>query len=223
MNENAEEDCIECDEAKKIAKVHWTNVYTNAAIERLGWYESIPKPSLDLIDECNLPKDAQIFNAGAGATTLVDELLEKGYTNIIVNDISQPALESLYGRLNENDKSNVRFILEDLTEPMELSLLRNVDLWHDRAVLHFFTLEKQVKKYFELLNRMVKQKGYVIIAEFNLDGAKTCSGLNVVNYDVDMIQKELGEEFKLMKSFDYIYTMPSGDTRPYIYTLFQRQ
>jgi len=223
INENVEDDCIECDEAKKIAKIHWTNVYTNAAIERLGWYENSPIPSIDLINECSLPKDALIFNAGAGATTLVDELLRHGYINIIANDISEPALKNLYQRINEKDRKKVRFIVDDLTSPTELSLLRNIDIWHDRAVLHFFTREKQVKNYFDLLKKVVRKQGYVIIAEFNLDGAKRCSGLDVVNYSADMIQDHLGDDFNLMKSFDYIYTMPSGDERPYVYTLFQRQ
>ena len=211
------------DDTKSESKIHWTKVYNNATIERLGWYENNPKQSLDLIKECNLSKEAKIFNAGAGATTLVDELIKLGYQNIIANDISKPALENLAQRIGENESKKIRFIVEDLTNPTELLSLKDIDLWHDRAVLHFLTHKNQQKTYFDLLKKLVKSKGYVIIAEFNLDGAKKCSGLDVVNYDVKMIQQHLGTDFKLLKSFDYIYTMPSGDKRPYVYTLFQRK
>ena len=211
------------DVTKSESKLHWTKVYNNATIERLGWYENNPKQSLDLIKECNLSKDSKIFNAGAGATTLVDELINLGYQNIIANDISKPALDNLAQRIGEKESKKIRFILEDLTNPKELLSLKDIDLWHDRAVLHFLTQKNQQETYFDLLKKLVKSKGYVIIAEFNLDGAKKCSGLDVVNYDKKMIQQRLGTDFKLLKSFDYIYTMPAGDKRPYIYTLFQRK
>ena len=211
------------DVTKSESKLHWTKVYNNATIERLGWYENNPKQSLDLIKECNLSKDSKIFNAGAGATTLVDELINLGYQNIIANDISKPALDNLAQRIGEKESKKIRFIVEDLTNPKELLSLKDIDLWHDRAVLHFLTQKNQQETYFDLLKKLVKSKGYVIIAEFNLDGAKKCSGLDVVNYDKKMIQQRLGTDFKLLKSFDYIYTMPAGDKRPYIYTLFQRK
>ena len=211
------------DVTKSESKLHWTKVYNNATIERLGWYKNNPKQSLDLIKECNLSKDSKIFNAGAGATTLVDELINLGYQNIIANDISKPALDNLAQRIGEKESKKIRFIVEDLTNPKELLSLKDIDLWHDRAVLHFLTQKNQQETYFDLLKKLVKSKGYVIIAEFNLDGAKKCSGLDVVNYDKKMIQQRLGTDFKLLKSFDYIYTMPAGDKRPYIYTLFQRK
>ena len=96
-------------------------------------------------------------------------------------------------------------------------------LWHDRAVLHFLLEEKQRSAYLSLLKRIVRKGGYVIIATFSLKGASKCSGLTVKNYDQDMLSDFLGEEFKLLEGFDYLYHMPSGDERSFIYTLFQRK
>lgn len=202
---------------------HWNNAYQKTPIDSLGWYEEDPIPSMDLISECNLLKDDLIFNAGAGATTLIEQLLDKGYTNIVVNDIAAEALTELKNNLSTHKHSHVQFLVDDLTNPTELLKLKNVDLWHDRAVLHFFTTEAQQKVYFDLIRKVIKPNGYVILAEFNLDGAKKCSGLDVFNYNETMLQERLGNDFKLLKAFNYTYTQPSGGLREYVYTLFQRK
>jgi len=113
--------------------------------------------------------------------------------------------------------------VDDLTNPTEINVLQNLDLWHDRAVLHFFTDANSQETYFELIKKLVKQNGFVIIAAFNLNGATKCSGLPVHRYDANLLQEKLGNGFELIESFDYIYTMPSSDTREYIYTLFKRK
>lgn len=204
-------------------KTHWDRVYQKTASEKLGWYESRAEPSLQLIEKCNLDKDALILNVGAGATTLVDVLLESGFRNIIANDISNPALEELQLRLGPAESKKIHWVVDDLTHPNELQSLKKIDLWHDRAVLHFFHDSASQEAYFNLLRRLVRKEGHVIIAAFNLDGAPKCSGLPVFRYDAKMLQERLGDEFDLKESFDYTYTMPSGDTREYVYTLFQRK
>ena len=190
--------------------------------KKLGWYEENPEQSLQLIEKCNLNKDASILNVGAGASTLIDELIKKGYENIIANDLSFNALEKLKERLGK-DSSKVKWIVDDLTKPTELNHVGEIDLWHDRAVLHFFNEPEEQNCYFDLLKRIVKINGFVIIASFNLNGATKCNGLYVFRYNKEMIQKRLGNNFDLIESFDYIYMNPFGDTRDYVYTLFQRK
>jgi len=206
-----------------MTKDHWERVYQKNSVDRLGWYESSPEPSLQLIDFCKLPKNSAILNVGAGATTLVDELVEIGYENIIVNDISSEALTELKLRLGPEKSSLVNWIVDDLTDPAELKSLEQIDLWHDRAVLHFFNEVDEQDTYFNLLRKLVKVEGHVIIAAFNLQGAPKCSGLPVFRYDAKMLQDRLGKEFHLEETFNYTYTQPSGDTREYVYTLFRRK
>jgi SAM-dependent methyltransferase len=202
---------------------HWEGVYEKQAVNKLGWFEAYPDPSLDLIETCRLGLDASMLHVGAGATTLVDILLQKGYENIVANDISTTALEKLKARLGPELAGKVLWIVDDLTKPDQLYSLEPVDLWHDRAVLHFFNDPADQLAYFNLLRKLVKIDGYVIIAAFNLEGAEKCSGLPVFRYDQTMLQKQLGKDFSLIKAFDYTYLMPSGNTREYIYTLFQRK
>lgn len=202
-------------------KSHWNNAYTKTEVNKLGWYEDNLEPSLQLINKCNLNPDAKILNVGAGATTLVDELLKQGYTNVIANDLSQVALNKLKTRLG-NKGDTVKWIVDDLTKPTELKSLDKIDLWHDRAVLHFFNDIEDQNTYFNLVKTLVKDNGFVIIATFNLNGATKCSGLPVYRYNQQMLQDKLGEDFELIQAFDYTYTMPSGDTRTYVYTLFRK-
>ena len=207
---------------EKDLKLHWDKAFDKSPINKLGWYEDYPEPSLRLIEKCKLPKDATLLNVGAGATTLVDELLKEGYENIIANDLSSTALNNIKTRLGRKN-TKVNWIVDDLTKPCNLNNIGTVELWHDRAVLHFFTKKEEQETYFELLKKLVRSKGFVIIAAFNLNGATKCSGLPVHRYDENMLQARLGEDFELLEAFDYIYKMPSGDTRKYIYTLFRRK
>ncbi len=151
----------------------------------------------------------------------MDCLIEKGYRNLYAADISEISLGMLKSRLGEEKASRVTWIVDDVIKPTQLSQLSGIALWHDRALLHFLTEEEQRQTYKKTLISALRPGGYVILAAFSMQGAKQCSGLNVHNYDQESLAKFLGEGFKLKESFDYLYTMPSGNLRPYIYTLFQ--
>lgn len=203
-------------------KEHWDKVYTTTEISGLGWYEEDPKPSIDLISNCNLNKDAIILDVGAGVTTLTGKLISEGYTNLLVTDISQNALDILTAGLQDEQRQYASFIVDDITNPVNLTGQIQADLWHDRTVLHFLTEKKQQDGYLKTLKSIVKSGGYVIIAVFSLEGAKKCSGLDVKNYDEKMIAEFLGENFELIEYFNYVYLQPSGNERPFVYTLFKR-
>jgi len=201
-------------------KQHWNQVYSKAKINKLGWYEAIPQLSLDLINKCKIDKNSAILDVGSGVTTLIDCLVKASYRNLTASDISKVALENARKRIDANEVKGIRWIVEDITDPICISKIGEVDLWHDRTVLHFLTEKQQQQGYLNTLTRVVKRGGYVIIAVFSLEGAKKCSGLDVKNYDHQMISDFLGSDFELLDHIPHIYTMPSGDCRPYIYTRF---
>ncbi len=205
-------------ESKNI-KEHWNKIYLNSSEEKLGWYETDFSPTLSLVSKTNLNKSATILNVGAGSTILIDKLLKKGYSNIIATDLSEIALTKLKDRIRNE---RVKYIIDDLTNPVALLDIDPVDLWIDRAVLHFFTEEKEQDIYFDLLNNKVKRNGFVLFAEFNLNGAAVCAGLPIHRYSKELLAEKLGSNFKLVESFEHIYIMPSGSERPYIYTLFRK-
>jgi ubiquinone/menaquinone biosynthesis C-methylase UbiE len=203
-------------------KEHWNDIYTWLETDELGWYEKIPEPSIKLLSKCYIGKDETILDVGAGASTFIDYLIDQGFKNVIAADISETALNKLRERLGNEKASTVRWIVDDITRPIHIQDLKDIAVWHDRAVLHFLLEEKQQQAYLSTLKKVIKKSGYVIIAAFSLKGAKKCSGLDVKNYDQTMLTKFLGEDFSLIEYFDYTYYMPSGEPRPYIYTLFQK-
>jgi SAM-dependent methyltransferase len=223
------------------AQKHWNKVYNTRETETLGWYEEQPNPSLDLVESCHLDRHSVIFNAGAGSSFLIDALLDKGYQDIVACDISEAALDKLKERLGPERAKKVRWVTDDLTnsriltgsDVMTVSDVmtgsdvtigkHSVDLWHDRAVLHFFTTVKEQDAYFNLLDKLLKPGGYTIIAAFSLDGADMCSGLPVHRYSADMLENRMGPGYSLLEQLEYTYHTPSGNPRPYIYTLFRKK
>ena len=203
-------------------KEHWDEIYEALDADELTWYEEIPEASIKLLSKCHINKDESILDVGAGASTFIDYLINQGFSNIIATDISEIALNKIKERLGKEKASLVRWIVDDITQPAHIQNLRDIAVWHDRAVLHFLLEENQQQMYLSTLKKVVKKGGYVIIAAFSLKGAKKCSGLEVKNYDQNMLAEFLGKDFSFLDSFDYTHYMPSGQPRPYVYTLFQR-
>jgi len=204
-------------------KEHWNEIYEALDIDELPWQEERPEPSIKLLSKCHVNKDEPILDVGAGASTFVDYLINQGFSNIIAADISEIALNKLKERLGTEKASSLRWIVDDITQPIYIQNLRDIAVWHDRAVLHFLLEESQQQIYLSTLKKVIKKGGYVIIATFSLKGAKKCSGLDVKNYDQNMLAKFLGEDFRLLEYFDYTYYTPSGNPRPYIYALFEKK
>lgn len=203
-------------------KKHWNKKYTDSPITQLGWYESKSLPSIQLIENCAVPKLSTILDVGSGATTLISSLLELGYQNLYAVDISEIALEKAKALLSREQATQVHWLVEDITSPSTLLQLRNVAVWHDRAVFHFLTDDKDWRAYHSLVQKIVITGGFVIMATFAMNGAKKCSGLPVQRYSAESLSEFLGDGFKLIESMDYMYQMPAGDLRPYVYTRFQK-
>ncbi len=201
---------------------HWDKVYSEKEIDTLGWYEDIPEPSLSLIEQTGITSDARQLHVGVGSSTLIDHLLVKGYQGIIASDLSDIAMETLRARIGAK-AGDVQWIVDDLSRPEKLQDIAPIDLWHDRAVLHFLTKEEEQNAYFDLVRKLVKPGGFAIIAVFNLAGAEKCSGLPVHRYDEQMLMKKMGPDFELKEAFDHTYMNPSGQAREYVYTVFKRK
>jgi 2-polyprenyl-3-methyl-5-hydroxy-6-metoxy-1,4-benzoquinol methylase len=195
-------------------KAHWEKIYTTKAPDAVSWYRSHLETSLALIERAANGKSASIFDVGGGESTLVDDLLARGYENITILDISQTAIEATKKRLGAAAEQ-VRWLAADITEiELESSAY---DVWHDRAVFHFLTAPEHRIAYIRQVGRAVKPGGHVIVSTFGPEGPTKCSGLAVVRYDAETLHDEFGGRFRLEESFKELHDTPSGTTQQFIY------
>jgi ubiquinone/menaquinone biosynthesis C-methylase UbiE len=201
------------------SKDHWEKVYATKATDAVSWFQPHAELSLDLIKSTGAGKQAGIIDVGGGASTLVDDLLAEGYSDLTVLDLSVAALETARKRLGTRE-SQVRWIEGDITE-VELPANR-YDIWHDRAVFHFLTTPEQREAYVQTVFRSVKPGGHVIVAAFAEDGPLQCSGLPVMRYRADELHDEFGEAFTLLEHRKEAHHTPSGMVQQFVYCYCRR-
>ena len=160
-------------------KEHWENIYSSKTEQEVSWFQEYPKTSMEFIDLFKLPLAANIIDIGCGDSHFVDALLEKGFQNIWVLDISQNAIERTKTRLGKDKASKVNWIVSDISK-----FVSNVqfDLWHDRAAFHFIITEGKINQYVSIAEGAIKKDGFLILGTFSENGPSKCSGLNVKQY-----------------------------------------
>lgn len=200
-------------------KQHWEKVYATKATDAVSWFQPHADLSLDLIKSTGAGKDAAIIDVGGGASTLVDDLLAEGYTDLTVLDLSAAALMAARQRLGAKE-AQVRWIEADITQ-VDLPS-KHYDIWHDRAVFHFLTAPEQREAYVQTVFRSVKPGGHVIVATFAEDGPEQCSGLPVMRYRPDELHGEFGAAFTLLKHQKEAHHTPFGTVQQFVYCYCRR-
>lgn len=200
-------------------KTHWESIYKTKSSKEVSWYSPHLERSLEIITGLGLPADAKILDVGAGASTLPDDLLARGFKNITVLDISSEALKVSKERLGKS-ADLIQWLEGDITQ---VSLeAGSYDLWHDRAVFHFLTNLEDRKKYVKKLVSALKPNAYVLMATFGPNGPLKCSGLEIVRYSAGNLQKELEGSFQLEQHFAEIHKTPFDTTQEFLYCLFKK-
>ncbi|WP_445428929.1 class I SAM-dependent methyltransferase [Alishewanella sp. HL-SH05] len=174
--------------------------------------------SLELITSCNFEKSASIIDVGGGASGLVDHLLQRGYSQVTVLDISAAALAVSQQRLGSNSAA-VKWIESDVTAYRPQ---RQVELWHDRAVFHFLTEIEDRQNYIRALKHALAINGHLIIASFAIGGPEQCSGLPIVQYDASILSAQLGQGFTLVEERTEKHLTPAGREQAFAYFHFVR-
>lgn len=204
----------------KSSSRHWDTIFSNTEDSKLGWYEKDASQTLELLNQIPEWEKSAIFIPGAGTSVLIEELSSKG-VKLVLNDISIEALTRVKDRLNDRG-GKIDWLCQDIAQPIQ-STLPEVGIWIDRAVLHFLTDEDDIKGYFENIKSTLKTGGYAIFAEFSKTGASKCAGLTLHRYSIEELSEKLGLSFKLLSHFEYTYTNPYGEPRPYVYALYKKE
>lgn len=197
-------------------KKHWETVYETKNPDEVSWTQEVPKTSLDFINSFGLPKSAKIIDIGGGDSKLVDHLLEQGYENLTVLDISEKALEKAKIRLGEQAKK-INWVVSDITQYEPDTTF---DIWHDRATFHFLTSPEQVSKYLEIAKKSVS--GYLIIGTFSENGPKKCSGLDIKQYNEETLTAELKDNFVEIRCVTEDHKTPFDTTQNFLFCSFKK-
>lgn len=197
-------------------KQHWETLYTTKQADEVSWTQEIPQTSLDFIHSFNLPKSARIIDIGGGDSKLVDYLLEEGFEDISVLDISQAALEKAKKRLGTRAEK-VTWIVSDITD---FKPATTYDIWHDRAAFHFLTDDKQILSYFNIVKNSVK--GFMVIGTFSENGPKKCSGLDIKQYSAASLEEMFKDNFTKLDCKTEDHTTPFNTTQNFTFCSFKR-
>lgn len=197
-------------------KQHWEKVYETTHPGQESWTQEVPKTSLDFIHSFGLSKTAKIIDIGGGDSKLADYLLEEGFENITVLDISAKALDKAKQRLGEKAKK-INWVVCDITafEPDT-----TFDVWHDRATFHFLTTSDQVAKYMNTARNSVS--GYLTIGTFSENGPEKCSGLPTRQYSEETLTNELKTGFDKIRCITEDHITPFNSTQNFLFCSFKR-
>ncbi|WP_117881745.1 class I SAM-dependent methyltransferase [Aureibaculum luteum] len=198
-------------------KKHWETVYETKNPDQVSWTQKTPKSSLEFMHSFGLKKTARIIDVGGGDSKLVDCLLDEGYENVTVLDISAKSLEKAKNRLGEKvDK--VTWIVSDI---LEFEPNGTFDVWHDRATFHFLTTTNQIKKYIKTVRQSVS--GFLVIGTFSQNGPEKCSGLEIKQYNEERLILEFKDGFDKMKCMSEDHLTPFGTKQNFLFCGFKRQ
>lgn len=193
---------------------HWDRVYETKRADEVSWYRAHLDTSVALIEQASPNRAAAIIDVGAGESTLVDDLLARGFTDVTVLDISEAAITADRARLGDA-ATRVHWICGDVTSVKLPDA--HYDVWHDRAVFHFLTDPAKRAAYVRQVARSVRVGGHVIVGTFGPHGPVQCSGLDVVRYDADSLHRELGERFELVSHLEEVHRTPLGREQQFVW------
>lgn len=196
---------------------YWDAIYRTKQPNEVSWTQEKPATSLDFIHSFHIPRDAAIIDVGGGDSRLVDYLLDEGFQNITVLDISQEALTRAQKRLGDK-AGKIKWVVSDVTafEPDT-----KYDVWHDRATFHFLTTPEQVHKYIQIADQHVK--GYMTIGTFSDCGPDKCSGLPIRKYTEELLQKELVDKFDKIRCVTEDHVTPFNTKQNFLFCSFKKQ
>lgn len=185
-------------------KSHWENIFATKKPNEVSWTQKYPKTAMNYLEELNLSKTANIIDIGGGDSNLVDALLDKGYENIWVLDISEFSLERAKKRLGKN-ADLIHWVVSDITE---FKPEMKFDFWHDRAVFHFLTDEDSINKYVAIIEKAINTEGNFLLGTFSENGPLKCSGLEIKQYSENSMKETFKNNFKTLKCFKENHKTP---------------
>lgn len=199
-------------------KKHWENIYATKELKDASWYQATPSTSLNFLNQFNIGTSAKIIDVGGGDSFLVDNLLDMGYEDITVLDISAASLDRAKQRLGDR-ASKIKWIVADAAtfKPTE-----QYDFWHDRAAFHFLTQDNEINNYIDTIRQHLKPTGVLVIGTFSEEGPKKCSGVEIKQYSEITMTERLQKFFKKVKCITVDHKTPFDTMQNFIFCSFKK-
>ena len=199
-------------------KQHWGNIYRTKDLKGVSWFQQTPETSLAFFKQYNVPVTAKVIDIGGGDSSLVDHLLDLGYQDISVLDISAEAIDKVKKRLGDRAKK-VKWIVADAAvfRPIE-----TYDFWHDRAAFHFLTSEQEISAYVQTAFASINPTGVLVIGTFSEHGPKKCSGIDIKQYSEKSMSNRLNPYFEKIACRLVDHSTPSGSVQNFVFCSFRR-
>ena len=199
-------------------KNYWEQIYQTKKPDQVSWYQPTPVTSLSFFEQYNVPKEAKIIDIGGGDSFLVDHLLNRGYKDITVLDISESSLERAKSRLG--DRSGlVKWIVEDAAT---FETTERYDFWHDRAAFHFLTKEDEIQNYINTVQQSINPSGILVLGTFSEQGPKKCSGIEIKQYSETSMTDRLKGSFEKIKCITVEHKTPFDTIQQFIFCSFRK-
>ena len=199
-------------------KKHWEKIYQTKELKDVSWFQPRPTTSLDFVKQFNIPTTAKILDVGGGDSLLVDHLLDLGYRDVTVLDISDVAISKAQQRLGDRAKK-VKWIVADAAtfKPTE-----KYDFWHDRAAFHFLTQENEIENYIDIVQQSIKPSGILVVGTFSEQGPKKCSGIEIKQYSETSMTERLQKFFEKIKCIAVEHKTPFDTVQSFIFCSFRK-
>jgi 2-polyprenyl-3-methyl-5-hydroxy-6-metoxy-1,4-benzoquinol methylase len=199
-------------------KAHWEKIYQTKSLQEVSWFQPKPETSLNFFNEFKIAKDAKIIDIGGGDSLLVDHLLDLGYTDITVLDISEAALTKAKTRLG-NKAGLVKWIEADAA-----TFVSNVqyDFWHDRAAFHFLTSAQEIEHYLQTVQQSIRPNGILVMGTFSEQGPTKCSGIQIKQYSEKSMSDLLTDFFEKIKCITVDHKTPFETIQQFIFCSFRK-
>lgn len=199
-------------------KKHWENIYQTKDLTDVSWFQPEPETSLYFFKQLKVPRTAKVIDIGGGDSLLVDHLLDLGFQDISVLDISASAIKRAKQRLGDRAK-NVKWLVADAAtfKPTE-----KYDVWHDRATFHFLTDEQEISNYIETARQNINSSGVLVIGTFSVQGPEKCSGLEIKQYSERTMTERLENFFKKIKCITVDHKTPFDTIQNFVFCSFRK-
>jgi SAM-dependent methyltransferase len=195
----------------------WDEAYAQGGT-RCSWFQDAPEMSLRMLDAAGVTASASVIDVGGGASPLAGALLERGFRDVTVLDISAAAMEQARHRLGPR-AGEVHWLTADIRAWRPP---RRYAAWHDRAVFHFLTAEPDRRDYRRALAEATTPDAVAVVGCFAPDGPQRCSGLPVARYGPGDLAAELAPDWQLVAQDSEEHTTPSGLAQPFTWAALRR-